>query len=223
MKSRMDKYYKDEDILQRTSKNLTLYDELYKEKQSPDNNVVFINNVDEIDINKIKTIINNREDYKKQKNYENVMGKEDEQVEDKKYEFDEIDDSKYDINQIIERKREIKTIDDDNKIRKITEIQYEIMPEMEKVEDNNFEEEQSSKTLESTDMFANLKETAKVDTTAIKETTFYTNTVSFEKDDFDEENEIHEPKSGSSTFLKILIVISFLIAIGVFVWFKYFN
>ena len=58
---------------------------------------------------------------------------------------------------------------------------------------------------------------------SIKETTFYTNTVSFEKDDFDEEKEVFETKSGSSTFLKILIVISFLIAIGVFVWFKYFN
>jgi hypothetical protein len=219
----MDKYYKDEDILQRTSKNSTLYDELYKEKQGPDNNVVFINNVDEIDINKIKTIINNREDYKKIKNYENVMGKEIEDIEDKKYEFDEIDDSKYDINQIIERKRETKVVDDENKVRKITEIQYEIMPEVEKIEESKFEEEQASKTLESTDLFANLKETAKIDTTSVKETTFYTNTVSFEKDDFDEENEIHEPKSGSSTFLKILIVISFLIAIGVFVWFKYFN
>jgi hypothetical protein len=220
----MDKYYKDDNILQRTSKNSTLYDELYKEKQKPDNNVVFIDNVDEIDINKIKTIINNREDYKKVKNYEDVMGKELEDVESKKYEFEEIDDSKYDINQIIERKRETKTVDDENKIRKITEIQYEIMPEAETLEEENtFEDDQPNKTLESTDLFANLKETAKIDTTTVKETTFYTNTVSFEKDDFDEEKEQYEVKSGSSTFLKVLIVISFLIAIGVFVWFKYFN
>ena len=33
MKSRMDKYYKDEDIMQRTSKNDSLYEELYRQKQ----------------------------------------------------------------------------------------------------------------------------------------------------------------------------------------------
>jgi hypothetical protein len=219
----MDKYYKDDDTLQRTSKNSTLYDELYKEKQNPDNNVVFIDNVNEIDINKIKNIINNREDYKKVRNYENIIGKEDEEVEERKYEFDEIDDSKYDINQIIAKKRETKTIDDENKIRKITEVQYEILPEVEEKTDASIFDEKNDTTNESTDLFANLKDTAKVDTTTIKETTFYTNTVSFEKDDFDEEKETMESKSGSSTFLKVLIIISFLIAIGVFVWFKYLN
>lgn len=222
MKSRMDKYYKDDNALQRTSKNSILYDELYKEKQSPDNNVVFIDNVNEIDINKIKNIINNREDYKKIRNYENTLGKEEDEVEEKKYEFDEIDDSKYDINQIIARKRETKTVDDD-KVRKIAEIQYEVLPEVEEEADTSIFEEENNTTSESTDLFANLKDTTKVDTTTIKETTFYTNTVSFEKDDFDEEKENCEVKTGSSTFLKVLIIISFLIAIGVFVWFKYLN
>ena len=33
VKSRMDKYYKDEDVMQRTSKNDSLYEELYKQNK----------------------------------------------------------------------------------------------------------------------------------------------------------------------------------------------
>ena len=50
MKSRMEKYYKDEDVMQRTSKNDSLYEELYKEKQIPRSNITVIDNVNESEI-----------------------------------------------------------------------------------------------------------------------------------------------------------------------------
>ena len=60
----MDKYYKNEEVLQRTAKNDTLYDELYREKQVPRSNVSVIDNVNEIDISKIKTMVDSRENYR---------------------------------------------------------------------------------------------------------------------------------------------------------------
>ena len=40
MKSRMDKYYSENELMQRTSKNDSLYDELYREKQTLSDNMV---------------------------------------------------------------------------------------------------------------------------------------------------------------------------------------
>ena len=61
MKSRMDKYYSENELMQRTSKNDSLYDELYKEKQNLSDNMVKLNDADEIDINKKKSMIDSRE------------------------------------------------------------------------------------------------------------------------------------------------------------------
>ena len=61
MRSRMDRYYKDEEMLQRTSRNDLLYEELYKEKQEPTSNITVLDNINEIDISKIKEIVSDRE------------------------------------------------------------------------------------------------------------------------------------------------------------------
>ena len=65
----MDKYYKDEDVMQRTSKNDSLYEELYKQKQVPRSNITVIDNVNEIDITKIKSMVDSRENYKRVRDY----------------------------------------------------------------------------------------------------------------------------------------------------------
>lgn len=78
---------------------------------------------------------------------------------------------------------------------------------------------------DSTDLFANLKETdeeAKEETRVVKESTFYTNTVAFDNEDFNDEKDPDFIETKSPVLLKIIIFISFLAAIGVFVWFKFF-
>ena len=64
--------------------------------------MVVLNDADEIDINKIKSMIDSRENYKRAKKFEDVVSPtnniKDEEID---YKFDEIDDSNYDINEII--------------------------------------------------------------------------------------------------------------------------
>ena len=69
----MDKYYSENELMQRTSKNDSLYDELYREKQTLSDNMVVLNDADEIDINKIKSMIDSRENYKRAKKFEDVV------------------------------------------------------------------------------------------------------------------------------------------------------
>lgn len=228
MKSRMEKYYKDEDSLQRTSRNSSLYEELYKDKQEPTSNVTFIDTVNEIDINKIKNMVDNRENYRKNKTYDDLMGEETDNKEKKiEYDFDEIDETNYDINKLIEKKKSNRELpEEDNKLRNISDIDYEVLSN--DIDEGQELQEEKVKELvntltnisESTDLFANLKEDTKVNSVCVSEDSFYTSTVTFDNEDFDENEEKESGKS--NTFVKVLIILSFLIAIGVFVWFKFF-
>ncbi len=104
MRTRMDKYHNNEELLERTSKNDSLYEQLYREKQTLSSNVTVLDNIDEIDISKIKAMVNNRETRRKERKYENLVNPID--IDSYKrnninYDFDEIDDKNYDINKII--------------------------------------------------------------------------------------------------------------------------
>ena len=162
MKSRMDKYYSENELMQRTSKNDSLYDELYREKQTLSDNMVVLNDADEIDINKIKSMIDSRENYKRAKRFENVVSPtnniKDEEID---YKFDEIDDSNYDINEIIEKKRS--TNEEENRVRKL-DTKYEST--MEELSEEFLTHEQQLRdlfdtvtqtNLAKTDLFSNLR------------------------------------------------------------------
>ncbi len=233
MKSRMDKYYKEEELMQRTSKHDFLYDELYKEKQMPNDNITVLDNVNEIDITKIKSMIDNREEYKKTRDYNSIINNIDNyKKEDINYDFDEVDYSNYDINEILKKKRSDNTYELDDKIRRISNKDYELMTEI--VEENNAENEEKqlrdlyntmAKTVDM-DLFANLKEDEteeiKDETEEIKEdkeeeSTFYTSTSKFDSSDFSDEE---EKKSGSTLFV-VIAVITILIAIALVVYVKF--
>lgn len=225
MRSRMDRYYKDEEMLQRTSRNDLLYEELYKEKQEPTSNITVLDNINEIDISKIKEIVSDRENYRKLRNYEDLVDKKEKpKKEVTPVEFEMIDESKYDINRILEKKRSDKNEDD--KVRKIGNAEYNALTELSKVDfsnqDDNLKDLMDTITMKTstvTDLFANLKETQEIEKT---DTTFYTKSDSFDKEDFDESFKEEEEKS-SNTALIIIIVSVILIAIAVFVWFKFFK
>ena len=227
MRTRMDKYYNDEEILQRTYKNDSLYDKLYKEKQVLRSNVTVIDNINEIDLSKIKSIVNNREDYKKIRNYENAINNtEFEKKEEINYDFDEVDNSNYDINEILKRKRSNKNYENSSKIRKIDEEFCEdTFKNYKNLSDDFLNHEQQLKELfntvtqtnavESTDLFANLKENSDEDKS------FYTNTSKFEGKDF--ENDFKEIEKKKVNVFLIIILIAIIISIGIICYIKFFK
>ncbi|MDD7630476.1 MAG: hypothetical protein PUJ60_05475 [bacterium] len=226
MKSRMDKYYSENELMQRTSKNDSLYDELYREKQTLSDNMVVLNDADEIDINKIKSMIDSRENYKRAKRFENVVSptnnNKDEEID---YKFDEIDDSNYDINEIIEKKRS--TNEEENRVRKL-DTKYEST--MEELSEEFLTHEQQLRdlfdtvtqtNLAKTDLFSNLREDDSEKTKdETKEEEFYTNTSKLEKEDFDDE--FLEKSSNAKVFI-IITIILMIIAIGVILYLKVFK
>ena len=230
MRTRMEKYYKDENTLQRTSKNDSLYEQLYKEHQEPTSNVTVLDNINEIDITKIKELVDNRENYKKVREYEKIIQKDNNVQEKEEYLFEEIDDSNYDINQILEKKKNDSLSEEDlQKIRKITNTQIDILADLKY--DEAYIDDPKYKTLidkiaesndgGTADLFANLKETdeEKEEVIEEKEPTFYTKSNSFDQKDFNE-NIIEEEKS-SNAWLIIITVFMVLVAVGIFVWFKF--
>lgn len=226
MKSRMDKYYSENELMQRTSKNDSLYDELYREKQTLSDNMVVLNDADEIDINKIKSMIDSRENYKRAKKFEDVVSptknSKDEEID---YKFDEIDDSNYDINEIIEKKRS--TNEEENRVRKL-DTKYEST--MEELSEEFLTHEQQLRdlfdtvtqtNLAKTDLFSNLREDDNEKTKdETKEEEFYTNTSKLEKEDFDDE--FVEKSSNAKVFI-IITTILMIIAIGVILYLKVFK
>ena len=226
MKSRMDKYYSENELMQRTSKNDSLYDELYREKQTLSDNMVVLNDADEIDINKIKSMIDSRENYKRAKKFEDVVSPtnniKDEEID---YKFDEIDDSNYDINEIIEKKRSIN--EEENRVRKL-DTKYEST--MEELSEEFLTHEQQLRdlfdtvtqtNLAKTDLFSNLREDDSEKTKdETKEEEFYTNTSKLEKEDFDDE--FVEKSSNAKVFI-IITIILMIIAIGVILYLKVFK
>lgn len=226
MKSRMDKYYSENELMQRTSKNDSLYDELYREKQTLSDNMVVLNDADEIDINKIKSMIDSREKYKRAKKFEDVVSptknNKDEEID---YKFDEIDDSNYDINEIIEKKRS--TNEEENRVRKL-DTKYEST--MEELSEEFLTHEQQLRdlfdtvtqtNLAKTDLFSNLREDDSEKTNdETKEEEFYTNTSKLEKEDFDDE---FVEKSSNAKIFIIITIILMIIAIGVILYLKVFK
>ena len=222
----MDKYYSENELMQRTSKNDSLYDELYREKQTLSDNMVVLNDADEIDINKIKSMIDSRENYKRAKRFEDVVSPtnniKDEEID---YKFDEIDDSNYDINEIIEKKRS--TNEEENRVRKL-DTKYEST--MEELSEEFLTHEQQLRdlfdtvtqtNLAKTDLFSNLREDDSEKTKdEAKEEEFYTNTSKLEKEDFDDE--FVEKSSNAKVFI-IITIILMIIAIGVILYLKVFK
>ena len=226
MKSRMDKYYSENELMQRTSKNDNLYDELYREKQTLSYNMVVLNDADEIDINKIKSMIDSRENYKRAKRFSDVVSPtkndKDEEID---YKFDEIDDSNYDINEIIEKKRS--TNEEENRVRKldtkyestIEELSEEFLTHEQQLRD--LFDTVTQTNLAKTDLFSNLREDDSEKTKDVtKEEEFYTNTSKIEKEDFDDE--FVEKSSNAKVFI-IITIILMIIAIGVILYLKVFK
>lgn len=144
MASRMDRYYKSELV---TSGRSTKNKSLYKQIEDLDNytnieGVATIEKSNEIDISKVKEMLKNREDYKKQRHLRTFLEEEKEivapKVEEKKEEP-----KNYDINDILSKIKEKSSISKD-KYRSLGEEQFNVLKSLnQKGKDYDIEKEEA--------------------------------------------------------------------------------
>ena len=219
MKSRMDKYHsKTSNIPKRETKNCFLYDEIYENKRESENNITLSDNAREIDINKIKEILNDRENYKRRREYNEIIG-EKKEIKEKTLDYKEPDERDYDINELIKRKKD-GLEEADEKIRKISNTQYDILKglSLKEISADFFDLERElntlvkSKTFEeekTIDLFNNLKGDNTEELTPaiekkeleVKKSSF--NTFEFDKEDFED---INVKKTKMPFALKITLI-----------------
>ncbi|MDD2625228.1 MAG: hypothetical protein GX032_00470 [Tenericutes bacterium] len=233
MKTRMEKFHKDNnESPRREDKNSFLYDEIYVEKKDPTSNITLIDNVNEIDINRIKEMMSSRETYKKSREYSSIIGIEEKKQERISVDLDEPDTKDYDINELIKKKKD-GIEEDSEKIRKISNTQYDILKGlsvtskesdfftqekdlsqmMEKITDNE------EKTL---DLFKDLKgnDEEELTNSSINNRKLdlkpNSNTFEFEKDDFEDLNSNSKDEKSFSKMITLIFLIVIAILIGIF-------
>ena len=122
MASRMERYYEDEVLTTgRSKKNKSLYEQI----QDLDNytnieGVASIENNNEIDISRVKKMINNRENYKKERELRTLLNEKEDLKEEISIEHEE--EKNYDINDILNKVKSNNTQDDN--YRKLDENSY---------------------------------------------------------------------------------------------------
>ncbi len=227
MNSRMDKYNIKNQGLKRSEKNAELYKKNVEE--TPTSRITLLDNISEINVSKIKEMINSRENYQNLKKYKDLINQETIEEEDNSYDiYEDIDAKMYDINNILEEAKNQKEETDDNKIRKLKNTQYNILSRLDLKENNtevdeetDFEENKLDKEETNSDLFDNLKETKNTllinpikqeDSNEIKEkpeinsdNTFYTGALSFSKTDFEEIHNLQSTVKSNNKLMKILI------------------
>ncbi len=203
MKSRMEKYHnKTVNTPKRESKNSFLYDEIYENKKEEDNNITLSDNAREIDINAIKELLQDRETYKRTREYKEIIGKR-EETQDRQIDYIEPVQKDYDINELIKKKKD--GVEKEDRVRKISNTQYDILKGLSLREDKSefFDLERELNTLVKTtsfeedktiDLFNNLKGddteeiTPAIVQREIKVKQPLSNTFEFEQGDFEDLN-----------------------------------
>ena len=257
MSSRMTKYYNDEDIAtSRFQRNEELYREINKNELDnydiKSNATIIGENKNEIDVEKIKRILDNK--YNETPKRRSIRLEETEVVE------DEVEITKeYDINIILEKAREQKTENyEEERLKKLRDTQFDILKNLniarEEPEEN--EEEENLKNLintiafneknsllhdstpldilsdlkgsENTEVLTGLKEEIEkkeniTDTQMIN--SFYTSSNALKQNDFEDMEDFSKSIESNNTFVKLiiaLIVIVFVIGIAILIKSIYF-
>lgn len=270
MKSRMEKYYdSNEEFVGRTAKNENLYRKKDYSVYSSNETIIAPNN--EIDITKLKDIIQSREDYQRAKSYRNMLSDKKFEYNDIPYEEEQYEEKNYDINAILKKvKDEKNNIDEENQNRKLRNTQYDILSnlnikskkheeepvtkvdlESQKAElqglidkvtrKNNIQDEESNLIQNDNDndplgLLSDLKsETQKIVTDPVQpaedfevnkeeliptekdedESSFYSDSFTFSKRDFESFQDLEVEETSGSGLIKLLIVILILIIIVV--------
>lgn len=266
----MEKYYdSNEEFVGRAAKNENLYRKKDYSVYSSNETIIAPNN--EIDITKLKDIIQSREDYQRAKSYRNMLSDKKFDYNDIPYEEEQYEEKNYDINAILKKvKDEKNSIDEENQNRKLRNTQYDILSnlnikskkqdeepvtkvdlESQKAElqglidkvtrKNNIQDEESELIQNEIDndplgLLSDLKsETQKIVTDPVQpaedfevnkeelipnekdddESSFYSDSFTFSKRDFEGFQDLEIEEKSSNGLIKLLIVILILIIIVV--------
>lgn len=236
MSSRMERYSKtnEQDLVypsfsNRSQKNKKLYSEI-QDIQSYSNieGVATIEKTNEIDITKVKNMLKNRENYKKQKQFGSVISSEtiiEEQVEDTI-----LEEKNYDIKDILSK---IKTENSNTRSATLTEEQYEFLKNLNnrrkiadideeqelEVKDAGLLDELISDTMVGTspsikNIIDNEKEKQfNIASTEELDKSFYTSSFGFTQSDFEELKNMNTNINNSNKAIIVLLSILILIAI----------
>ena len=132
MASRMQRYYEQEGSRSRSQKNKELYKDIYEYGEySNIEGIASIGKANEIDITKIKELLNSRENYQKRREYRQTVDREPERYEEEPYEQEVLEDKNYDIRDILVKAKEVMPKDDkervlrDNKYKDLIKLKKE--------------------------------------------------------------------------------------------------
>ena len=218
MASRMDRYRVGEG---RSVRNQDIYKQL--EELGTYTNIEGIANIEdsnEIDISKIKEMLNNRENYQKQKKYKELLNNE-EKVENLQKDIEEIE-KKYDIKDVLsDALKNRNVMENDN--HKIELSKYEIIKEL--IDKKNKEEQKedlSDNLLD--DLIGGKTENEKTIKQVIEEAkneqeleetmdkSFFTNSLNLTNSDFENLKEMHTDIKKNN---KLLMIISFIVVLAI--------
>lgn len=137
MASRMEKYYKTDNVQRkRSQKNQELYRRIYDQGEySNIGGIATIDKNNEIDITKVKRMLKNREDYKKQREYRSVLPTKSEvqRREDKVEKNEEFlledDNRNYDIRDVLNKVKEEQP-EKDNRYLRLDSTNYDLLKEL---------------------------------------------------------------------------------------------
>lgn len=231
MPSRMSKY-NDDLPMSRTNRNQSLYQELNEinlENFNVDNNTTVLNEYDEnIDITKLKKILDNK--------YNEAPRQSIQLEEDDEEEVEREITKEYDINTILNKAREENPLSyEEEKSKKIRDTQYDILKKLELEDEEELEKTNLldlintiniNETKIQTDMelFKDLKSEEKEEVTEqikkpdIQEQTFFSSSTKFNVRDFEESSgEKCKKRNLFSEILVTLILVAFLIGIFIFI------
>ena len=244
MASRMERYYEDEVLTTgRSKKNKSLYEQI----QDLDNytnieGVASIENNNEIDISRVKKMINNRENYKKERELRTLLNEKEDLKEEISIEHEE--EKNYDINDILNKVKSNNTQDDN--YRKLDENSYKELKSISRKTTPIIEEEKSENLLKTVqisdaeveddggDLLDDLKsDTIVGDASSIKkiieeekekgfepteevDKSFYTTNFGLTKKDFEDLKDLNVQVSKTNNKIMILLMIIILIIIVAF-------
>ena len=253
MVSRMEKYYKNNsNVKKRSQKNVDLYHNIYSEGEySNIEGIATIDKNNEIDITKLKNTINNRETYKKQKEYRKLRKTEEEKPITTN-DFVEKEVKNYDIRDILTKAKDkmpvsdsprsldntnynilknLKLNNDKDKSEKYKDYEEDELKElintitntsmlnemndkelglnMLNLDDTNDRLEASKSVKQLLDQARKYQENDKTNTKM--DNSFFTSSLNFSKEDFEDAEEYIKQKKSKRIFKKIFVFIGLLI------------
>jgi len=137
MPSRMSKYHQ---VEERSSKNEQLYDQLQDQGgYSSIAGVVSIDTTNEVDVTRVKAMLQNRETYQKRKQYSRLTEDEEQEEENRTFDYEET--RNHDIRDILDRAKEGRP-EVENKYRKLKPVKLDVLKKLKKRVKTKEEEEE---------------------------------------------------------------------------------